>query len=100
MKPETLAAIVMLLKADDSVGVDKRNEVVAACRREQRKHRRLVTVGKAAELLACHPKTVQRYAEKGFLTLVRFSPRKVRYDQDEVERFASDGLGAVKEKTP
>lgn len=94
MKPETLTAIMMLLKADGTVEGDRIKEIMSACRREQRKHRRLVTVRKAAEILACHPKTVQRYADRGLLTLVKFSLRKVRYDQDEVEAFASDGVGA------
>lgn len=98
MKPETLTAITMLLKADATIDSDRFREVVAACRREQRKHRRLITVGKAAEMLACHPKTIERYARKGLLTLVRFSPRKVRYDQDEMEAFASNGMDAGRHK--
>ena len=98
MKDETMAAIMMLLKADESVSCDKRNEILAACRREQRKHRRLATVRQAAEALGCHAKTVQRYAEKGLLTTVRFSLRKIRYDMDEVEAFARDGIGGGKSK--
>lgn len=94
MKPETLTAIMMLLKADCSIDPDRSREIVAACRRDQRKHRTLITVGKAAELLACHPKTVERYARKGLLRQVRFSPRKVRYDLDEVDAFCSDGIDA------
>lgn len=98
MKPETLTAIVMLLKADATVDDDRRKDVVAACRREQRRHRRLVTVGRVAELLGCHAKTVHRYARKGLLKQVRFSPRKIRYDLDEVEAFANDGVGAARTK--
>jgi excisionase family DNA binding protein len=98
MKPETQLAIRMLLIADATVDAAKRSEVLAACSRVQRQHRKLVAVGKAAELLGCHPKTVERYARKGLLGQVRFSPRKIRYDLDEVEAFARDGMDAVRPK--
>ena len=72
-------------------------EVLAACNRAQR-HRQLVTARKAGETLGCHPKTVERYAKRGLLTVIRFSARKLRYDLDEVEAFANDGLNAARSK--
>ena len=98
MRDETLAAIGMLLRADDSVDDAKLKEVLSACRRKQRQHRKLITVGKAAELLGCHPMTVKRYAKKGLLSPIRFSARKVRYDLEEIEAFARDGLDANREE--
>lgn len=97
VKDETYNAISMLLSADPTVHAEKRREVLSACRRVQRKHRRLITIRQAAEMLDCHPKTVERYAGRGLLTQVRFSPRKIRYDRDEVEAFASEGLGGRRE---
>ena len=98
MKPETQQAIRMLLVADATVDAAKRSEVLAACSRARHQHTRLVTVGKAAEFLGCHPRTVERYARKGLLRQVRFSPRKIRYDFDEVEAFARDGIDAARPK--
>lgn len=92
MKPETYSAIEMLLAADTSVDETRRKDVLAVCRRRQKRHRKLITVRRAAELLDCHPRTVERYAAKGLLTQVRFSPRKIRYDLDEVEAFARNGM--------
>jgi hypothetical protein len=86
----------MLLSSDDTVDEGKRHEVLAACSRVQRPHRKLVTTRKVAEMLECHIKTVGRYVQRGLLRQVRFSPRKIRYDLDEVEAFARDGLDAVK----
>lgn len=100
MKPETLTAIVMLLRADSTVGEEKMKEVLAACRREQRKHRKLITARKAAEILGCCTASVKRYARRGILTPIRFSARKVRYDQDEIEAFANEGLNRPGEDKP
>lgn len=97
MKPQTIEAIRMLLTADPTVDELKRRDVLAACNRVQR-HRKLVTARKAAETLGCHPKTVERYAKRGLLTVIRFSARKLRYDLDELEAFASDGLDAARHK--
>lgn len=97
MKPETLVAIRMLLLADQTVDEGKRREVLAACTRVQR-HRKLMTARQAAEILGCHPMTIKRYVRRGVLTQIRFSARKIRYDLDEVEAFASDGLDAARSK--
>lgn len=98
MKPETQTAIKMRLLADATVDTAKRAEILAVCNRVQQQHRKLVTARKVAEILDCQPKTVERYAKRGSLTAIRFSPRKIRYDLDEVEAFASGGLEAARYK--
>ena len=85
MNDATYTAISMFLLADETVSEEKQRELLAACRRVQRKHRKLVTIRKAAEILDCHPRTVERYARKGLLSQIRHSPRKIRYDLAEVE---------------
>ena len=42
--------------------------------------------------------TVKRYVKRGLLTEIRFCARKIRYDLDELEAFASDGLNATRPK--
>ena len=49
------------------------------------------TVRQAAEILDCHPRTVKRYATAGMLQAIRITPRRVRYDLNEVENLAEHG---------
>ena len=49
------------------------------------------TIRQAAEILQCNPRTVDRYAEQGLLRKIRISPRRIRYDLNEVERLAMNG---------
>lgn len=53
------------------------------------------TVRQAAEILQCNPRTVQRYADRGLLTAIRISPRRVRYDLNQVQQLAERGAEAV-----
>jgi hypothetical protein len=58
--------------------------------------RELVTTKKACEILDACEKTLNRYAQKGFLTPVRYSKRKIRWDKEELEAFRDAGMaGAV-----
>lgn len=59
--------------------------------------RRPGTIRQAAEILKCNPRTVQRYADRGLLTAIRISPRRVRYDLNQVQRLAECGAEAVAE---
>ena len=49
------------------------------------------TIGQAAEILGAHPRTVQRYEQAGLLHAIRITPRRVRYDLNEVEQLATTG---------
>ncbi len=50
------------------------------------------TIRQAAAILECNPRTVQRYAAKGLLKQIRLSPRRVRYDLNEVARLSECGV--------
>lgn len=50
------------------------------------------TVRQAAEILGCSTRTVKRYAEGGLLNVIRISPRRVRYDLQQVENLAVYGV--------
>ena len=49
------------------------------------------TIRQAADILECHPQTIQRYVRMGLLTQKRITKRRVRYDLDECERLAQQG---------
>jgi excisionase family DNA binding protein len=92
VKPEIYQSISVLLQSDNTVPDMQRQQILKVCRRESVKaKRRFGTVKQAAELLSCHPKTVYRYVKRGMLHPVHHSPRRVRFDLDEVEAFANEG---------
>ncbi len=54
------------------------------------------TVRQAAEIGACNPRTIQRYADQGLLHQIKITPRRVRYDLNEVERLFTRGADSIK----
>ena len=78
-----------LIEAVLSAPPERRPAIFTAARGVERP--RPGTVRQAAEILESHPRTVQRYADAGLLHPIRISPRRVRYDLNEVERLAMNG---------
>jgi len=68
----------------------KREAILLAMRAQPNKPRP-GTGREAAAILDCHIKTVQRYADRGILHEIRISPRRIRYDLNEVEHLATTG---------
>jgi excisionase family DNA binding protein len=95
MREDILQVIKLLLENDQSVPKEQRLKILAACRNQPVKARRLGTVKQAADILGCCPKTVERVAKRGHLHPIRHSARKIRFDLDEVEAFSNQGV-----KTP
>ena len=55
-----------------------------------------ITKRKAADIIGCHPRTLDRYATAGILHVIRISPRKIRFNLHEVERLATEGAEAMR----
>ena len=53
------------------------------------------TITEAAAILGCCKRSVERYARQGLLTQIRITPRKIRYDLNQVERLATHGAVSV-----
>ena len=66
MKDEIYQSIRVLLQNDNTVPDEQRQLILKSCRQVAATGKlRLGTVRQVAELLGCHVKTVQRYAQKG-----------------------------------
>jgi len=72
---------------------ERRDAILAAARGADKP--RPGTIRQAAEILECDPRTVSRYAARGLLRPIRISPRRTRYDLNQVERLATRGAEAV-----
>jgi len=96
VRTEILTCIRLLIESDASVTPEHRREILKVCSRDPSiKRRRLGTIRDAAELLGCCSRSVERYARQGLLTPIRYSPRKIHYDMDEVERLMEQGIDGV-----
>ena len=49
--------------------------------------RHLISLGEAAEIIGCHPRTIRRRISEGQLTAYRVGPRLLRVDEAEVEHL-------------
>ena len=92
MRDEIYSSIKVLLENDHTVDREHRRNILQACRNPSpQRNKGFCTAREAAQILDCHPKTLYRYARKGLLHPIHHSARKVRFDRDEVERFATEG---------
>ena len=92
MQTTTRAGIAALLKVDPDVTAAQEMKVLNACNSGRRVTRNLVTRKQAAATLGLHPETISRYVKKGALRAIRTSRRRIRYDLEEVEALAREGL--------
>lgn len=90
LSESTKRVIEAAIDGDASATTEERRRVRSVL--EERVKRPLITARKAAELLLVHPRTVQRYARDGKLQIIRFSRRRIRFDQEEVMRLANEGV--------
>lgn len=90
MSADAAYLAVVLAAYDDP---DRRAAVLLAAQTQAERpvKPRPVGIREAARVLGCHPKTVQRYAMQGRLRQIHISPRRVRYDMNEVEKLATQG---------
>ena len=79
-----------LIQAVLAAPPERESEILAALRGNPTK-RRPGTVRQAAEILGCHPRTIKRYADTGLLHAIRITPRRVRYDLNQVQQLAENG---------
>jgi excisionase family DNA binding protein len=96
MERTTRDGIGALVRADNTLNEEQRQRLAKAVDVAERpQRRRLGTVRQAAEILGVCRRTVERYAREGKLTRIRYSKRRVRYDLDEVQAVADNGVEAL-----
>jgi hypothetical protein len=73
---------------------DRRDAILAAALGSEKP--RPGTIRQAAEIGGCNARTIQRYADRGLLHAIKITPRRVRWDLNEVERLFTRGADAMK----
>lgn len=65
----------------------ERAEVLAMLQPKPPKREKMLTTRAACELAGTHPKTLFRWAKKGYLNPRRITPSRVRWAKSELEEF-------------
>lgn len=91
MLEATIMSIKMLATADPETDAATVARIVAACKAKRPKSD-LISARMAADILGVSRQTIYTYTVSGKLHPVRHSKRMVRYDRNEVETFANNGI--------
>ena len=101
MKDITLELIKNILAVDETVTKGKADDILFACTQEQftgSKPRHLINVKEAMRILDVSRPTLVAYVKKGAITQIVLSPRRIRFDEDNVRCFAENGLRGLHQK--
>ena len=91
MLESTIATIRMLAAADPETDDATVERIVAACKRSQKPV--LITSKEACSILGGITRmTLFHWTKKGILHPVRYSAKSMRYDRNEVELIANNGV--------
>ena len=93
MTQSTIDAIQALLKSDASVTEEQAKSILRSCK-QTKPLRHLSNAREAMAILACSRPTLRAYVKQGCLAQFNFSSRKARFDAEEVQRFANNGISA------
>ncbi len=94
MKTKEIEALKSFLQAVGTSPDEVRAIVKAAGDTNKAPAEKLILTREAAAILACHPKTVFRYRQRGLLHSVNRSARCIRWRESEVRRLAFGEVAA------
>jgi len=94
----TLEIIRATIESDPTATPEQRKAIMAIAegRPEAKPKPKLITRKQAADLLGCCGETVKRYSRRGLIRAIRYTARRVRYDEAQILDFARDGIQGVK----
>jgi len=93
MTQSTIDAIQALLRSDTTVTEEQAKGILRCCK-QTTVRRHLINAREAMAILGVTRPTLRAYVNQGHLQQLNFSSRKVRFDADEVQRFANNGAQA------
>ena len=96
MKENTIELIRTLLSSDETVSQELADSILRLCRKPVVR-RSLIGAKKVMDILQISRPTLRAYVKSGTLTQINYSPRKVRFDEDEVYNFLYSG--AIKDES-
>ena len=93
MKPTTIELIRTILSGDETVTGEHADCIIRSCKQPTAR-RHLISAREAMTLLGVSRPTLRVFVQRGCLTQIKLSQRKIRYDESEVLHFANTGMSA------
>ena len=90
MTQSTINTIQAILRADETVTEEQAKSILRCCK-EKNTRRHLINAREACSILSCSRPTLRFLVKQGRLEQINYSSRKVRFDFEEVQRFANNG---------
>ena len=83
------------IDSDPTATPQERRRILAALKEPDTNRKpRLITRKQACEILGgCSTKTISRYVKRGLIREIRFTARRIRFDESEILRLAREGVG-------
>jgi len=95
MQTVTREMIKTALANDTDTTAEQRQAILAALKSaDPNRKPKLITRKQAAEILVCSTKTIDRYIERGLIREIKFTQRRIRFEEAEIIRFAREGVAA------
>ena len=91
MKETSLALIRTVLDGDNTVTQEQNDHIMRTCKQSVMR-RKLINAKQAMRILEVSRPTLLAYVKRGHLAQINISPRKVRFDEAEVQNLASNGV--------
>ena len=94
MTQRTEGTLRAVLDVDDTLTAEEMKHIRRALGNTGGKQgRKLITTNEACDILGICSMTLRRYELKGFLKPIRYTQRKIRWDEDEIIDFKHNGKG-------
>ena len=88
-------AIKVMINNDPTATPEQRQAILSALKgTDPNRKPKLITRKQAAEILDCSTKTIDRYIAAGLIREIKFTQRRIRFDEAEIIRFAREGVAA------
>ncbi|VGO12415.1 hypothetical protein PDESU_00967 [Pontiella desulfatans] len=91
MKNTTRQLVQLAMDNDPEIDPHMTKEFLALLAGKTRR-RNLISLKASSAILDCCELTVRRMVKRGQIHPIRFSARRIRYDEEEILRIASQGI--------
>jgi hypothetical protein len=90
---QNIQIIRAAIESDPTATPEQRKAILAIAegKTDAKPKPKLITRKEAADLLGCCGETVKRYTARGLIRAIRFTARRLRYDEAEILNFARNG---------
>lgn len=93
MLEKVYTAVKAIVDANSGIDDTDRKRILDACKNEFIR-RKLITRKEALEILEVSPPTFLKFIREKKVREIRLSPRKIRFDKNQIIAFANTGIPA------